>query len=424
MNLDYIIIACLAVCLILLIVFLAFFIASTKEIRRENAGLSKAFEQSSNKTISMLEAKDKVDSNNFSTIFKLVEKVNTEENQRNEIVRREVGESLQRLSDSQENKLENIRKTLNESINLLNDNNKRELSEIRKTVDDKLTEHLESTLAKSFDTVSKQLEAVYRSMGEMQTLANGVGDLKKVLSNTKTRGILGEYQLSGILKEILPEQQYLENVATVPGSSERVEFAVKFPSSETETVLLPIDAKFPAETYLHLQDAIDTGNKELIEACRKELIQRLKNEAKDIRSKYIQVPDTTEFGIMFLPTEGLYAEACNLGMMEILQRDYHITIAGPSTMAALLNSFQMGFRTLAIQKRSNEVWNILGKTKTEFGRFEETLGAVQKNLRQTNDKLEELVGTRTRAINKTLKNIESARLEGGEVPLLEEEFNS
>lgn len=349
----------------------------------------------------------KVVGNSIGHLFDRVDKIDSNENQRNAILKAELVESVNRLSEAQEVRLENIRNTLSESLNKLNQSNDQKLTEIRRTVDEKLTEHLETTLSKSFETVSRQLESVHKSLGEMQNLANGVGDLKKVLSNTKTRGILGEYQLSGILKEILSPQQYEENIATVPGSSERVEFAVKLPSSENGNIWLPIDAKFPAETYIHLQEAQESGDKNRVDAAKKELITRLRNEAKDISTKYVHVPDTTEFGIMFLPTEGLYAEACNLGMMEALQRDYRITIAGPSTMAALLNSLQMGFKTLAIQKRSNEVWTILGKTKTEFEKFEGALTTVQKNLKTTTDNLDDLVGTRTRAINRALRGIEN-----------------
>ena len=329
-----------------------------------------------------------------------------------------LAERINNLSISEEQKLEALRKSMNENLLGMRQDNDRKLNEIRATVDEKLTEHLETTLSKSFEAVSKQLESVYKSVGEMQSLATGVGDLKKVLSNTKSRGILGEVQLSGILKEILSIQQYEENVATVHGSTERVEFAVKLPSGENENVYLPIDAKFPAETYIHLQDAIEDGDKAQIEQARKELVIRLKSEAKDIHDKYIHVPETTEFGIMFLPTEGLYAEACNLGMMETLQREYHITIAGPSTMAALLNSLQMGFRTLAIQKRSNEVWKILGNAKSEFTKFEDVLTNVQKRLTMTSDELDKLVGTRTKAINRSLRNVEV--LINDDTPLLEE----
>ena len=284
--------------------------------------------------------------------------------------------------------------------------NKRQLDEIRGVVDEKLQTALEKRLTESFKTVSTQLEQVYKGLGEMQSLAGEVGSLKKVLSGVKTRGILGEIQLGAILEEILAPEQYETNVATVPGSSERVEFAVRLPH-EDGTVYLPIDSKFPGDRYSALLTARESGDKAAADAAYKELERVLRAEARDIRTKYVSVPHTTQFGIMFLPFEGLYAEVVNRGLVEILQREYQINVAGPSTMAALLNSLQMGFRTLAIQKRSGEVWEVLGAVKTEFENFEEILKKAQNHLRQTSDDLELLIGRRSNAIRRKLRDVQS-----------------
>ena len=240
----------------------------------------------------------------------------------------------------------------------------------------------------------------------MQTLAVGVGDLKKVLSNVKARGIVGEIQLGAILEEILSPEQYATNVATVPGSKNVVEFAIRLPGDDDQPVWLPIDSKFPADAYANLQDAYDSGNQEAVTQAVNVLSQRIRSFAKDIHDKYIEPPYTTDFAILFLPFEGLYAEVVNRGLVETLQRDYRINIAGPSTMAALLNSLQMGFRTLAIQKRSSEVWTILGAVKTEFDKFHDVLAMTQQRLNQANNELDKLVGTRTRMIQRKLKAVD------------------
>ena len=260
----------------------------------------------------------------------------------------------------------------------------------------------------SFKLVSERLEQVYKGLGEMQTLASGVGDLKKVLSNVKTRGILGEIQLGAILKEILSPEQYEENVATIPTSKNVVEFAVKMPAGDGQFVYLPIDSKFPQDAYLDLKDAYDSADGDNIKKATQTLVTRIKQFAKDIRTKYIEVPYTTDFAIMFLPTEGLYAEVINTpDLVDALQRDYRVNVAGPSTMAALLNSIQMGFKTLAIQKRSQEVWQILSGVKTEFDKFADVIDAVQLRINQANKELDTLVGTRTRAIQRKLKSVEN-----------------
>lgn len=308
-------------------------------------------------------------------------------------------------------RLDGICTTLDKRLAALQENNSKELLEIREVVGEKLQSTLENRISKSFEMVSKQLEAVYKGLGEMQQVAAGVTDLKKVLSNVKTRGILGEIQLGAILEEILSPEQYDTNVATRPGSTERVEYAVKLPGTGETPVYLPIDAKFPGDTYAALMDAYDAGDPNAIAAAAAALTTRLKQEAKDVSGKYIAPPATTDFAIIFLPFEGLYAEAVNRGMVEELQKRYKVNLAGPSTMAALLNSLQMGFRTLAIEKRSSEVWEILRSVRGEFDKFGVVLEASQRHLQQVSGDLDQLVGVRTRQIQSRLKNVE--KLEDG-----------
>ena len=331
-------------------------------------------------------------------------------------------ERFKTFSLENEQKLDIIRGTMEKRLTYMQEDNNRKLDEMRKTVDEKLQKTLEDKMTQSFALVNERLEQVYKGLGEMRTLAVGVGDLKKVLSNVKTRGILGEIQLGSILKEILAPEQYEENVVTKQRSTERVEFAVKLPAEDDGFIYLPIDSKFPGDTYAALQDAYESGSKEAVDAAAKILLTTLKKEAKDIRDKYIDPPATTEFAVMFLPTEGLYAEAVNRGMVEVLQREYKVNIAGPSTMAALLNSLQMGFRTLAVQKRSAEVWKILGAVKTEFEKFNDVLMATQQRLDQANSELDKLVGVRTRQICRKLSSVEAntTPLESFSVSLVEE----
>ncbi|MGN0181258.1 MAG: DNA recombination protein RmuC, partial [Candidatus Ornithomonoglobus sp.] len=243
-------------------------------------------------------------------------------------------------------------------------------------------------------------------LGEMQGLAQGVGDLKKVLTNVKARGIMGEMQLGAILEQIMAPEQYAENIATVPGSKNVVEFAIRLPDRQGNTTWLPIDSKFPSDTYAALVDAYESGDKAAVDAAAKQLRTRILSEAKDIHEKYVSPPATTDFAIMFLPFEGLYAEVVNRGLVEELQNTYRITVAGPSTMAAMLNSISMGFKTLAIEKRSSEVWQVLGAVKTEFTKFESVLTAAQNRINQANAELDKLVGVRTRAINRRLRTVE------------------
>ncbi len=332
---------------------------------------------------------------------KLIDQMQDDMNDRLETIYRR----MESLESSNKDALEKIRNSMSDSLRDVRDENSKKLDEIKGTVDEKLQTTLEKRISESFKTVSDQLAQVYEGIGQMKNLASDVGGLKKVLSGVKTRGILGEIQLGAILEEILSPEQYETNVATVPGSTERVEFAVKLPGSEG-SVYLPIDSKFAGERYQQLIEAQEGGDRLEIEAAYKALETELKKEAKDIKEKYVSVPYTTNFGIMFLPFEGLYAEVVNRGLLEKLQKD-GVNVAGPSTMAALLNSLQMGFRTLAIQKRSDEVWTLLGAVKTEFEKFEEVAVKMQTHLNQTSKDLDTLIGTRTKAINRKLREVQS-----------------
>ncbi len=326
------------------------------------------------------------------------------ENQRSASARTEARFSS--LETANEQKLEAIRQTMERRLSAIQADSNAKLDEMRQVVDEKLQKTLETKMNQSFQLVNERLEQVYKGLGEMQALASGVGDLKKVLSNVKTRGILGEIQLGAILDEILSQDLFERNVTTRPGSAERVEFAVKLPTEDGQRILLPIDSKFPGVLYAALQDAYDAGSAEAVRAAVAALAAEIKKEAKDIRDKYVEPPYTTDFAILFLPFEGLYAEVVNRGLVEELQRSYRVNIAGPSTMAALLNSLQMGFRSFAIQKRSSEVWQVLGAVKTEFDKFGAVLQSSQKRLTQVNEELDSLIGTRTRSIVRKLRDVE------------------
>lgn len=304
------------------------------------------------------------------------------------------------------------------------------LEKMRETVDEKLHKTLEERLGQSFKLVSDRLEAVQKGLGEMQTLANGVGDLKKVLSNVKTRGVLGEIQLGNILEQIMAPEQYAANVKTKLGSNDHVEYAIKLPGKDDygKEVFLPIDAKFPQEDYVRLQTAYDIGDAAGIESANKALVNAVKKFAKDIRDKYIDPPNTTDFGIMFLPLEGLFAEIVRQPeVVALLQREYKIIVTGPTTLAAMLNSLQMGFKTLAIQKRSSEVWSVLAAVKQQFGEFGKVLKKAQERIRQADGEIEKLVTTRTNVMLSKLKDVtelpspESDQLFGVETPKLDNE---
>lgn len=285
--------------------------------------------------------------------------------------------------------------------------NDRQLAEMRRTVDEKLTESLDKRLNESFAQVSQRLEQVYKGLGEMQSLAVGVGDLKKVLTNVKTRGIWGEMQLGSLLSAMLAPNQFAENVDVVPGSAERVEFAVRLPGKDADEVYLPIDSKFPQEDYLRLVEASQSGDAAAADLARKALVQRMKQEARRIATKYVRPPHTTDFAVMFLPIEGLYAEVVQTPeLCESLQREHRVVIAGPSTFTALLNALQMGFRTLAIEKRSSEVWSLLGAVKAEFDKFGDVLEKTRQRLAQATESIDSAF-TRTRAIQRRLGSVET-----------------
>ncbi len=310
------------------------------------------------------------------------------------------------FSRENEQKLENIRETVQKNLARIQEDNNKRLDDMRGVVDKNLQETLERKMNESFKAVSERLEEVHKGLGDMQNIAKDVGGLKKVLSNVKTRGILGEIQLGAILKEILAPEQYDENVEVVPKSGKPVEFAIRLPGSDDGCVYLPIDSKFPGDRYQALLDAYDTGDKDEVEKRFKELKAVIISEARDIKEKYISPPYTTSFAIMFLPFEGLYSEVVNRGLIEELQTAYSINVAGPSTMAALLNSLQMGFKTLAIQKRSTEVWNTLTEVKTEFKKFSDALSKTYDHLTKAENSLENLMTTRTNQMMRKLKKVE------------------
>lgn len=312
------------------------------------------------------------------------------------------------LTQSNEHKLERLRETVEERLKLLQADNNRQLEEMRTTVDEKLHATLEKRLGESFRLVSERLELVHKGLGEMQTLASGVGDLKRVLTNVKTRGIWGEIHLASLLEQVLTVEQYARNVATKPGSAERVEFAIRLPGRDKGegTVWLPIDAKFPQEDYQRLLDAQEQANPLAAEDAARSLEARIKAEAKTIREKYVDPPHTTDFAILFLPVEGLFAEVLRRpGLCDTLQRDYRVVITGPTTLTALLSSLQMGFRTLAVEKRSSEVWALLGAVKTEFGRFGEMLEKTQKKLQEASNSIE-TAAQKSRTIERKLKTVQ------------------
>ncbi|HBP63193.1 MAG TPA: DNA recombination protein RmuC [Desulfosporosinus sp.] len=349
------------------------------------------------------ELNQSVHSFNESILARMAEIANLQRNQL-DIFATQLG-SLTKTNDQ---KLEQLRKTVEERLLLIQQDNGQKLDQMRATVDEKLSATLEKRLGESFKLVSERLEAVHKGLGEMQTLASGVGDLKKVLTNVKTRGIWGEIQLGNLLEQILTPDQYATNVITKVGSNDRVEFAIKLPARDghDSIIWLPIDAKFPMEDYERLIDAQDQANLPRIEELGKSLENRIKLEGKKIHDKYIDPPNTTDFGILFLPVEGLYAEVLRRpGLCEILQRQYKVVITGPTTLAALINSLQMGFRTLAIEKRSSEVWTLLSAVKTEFGKFVEVLEKTQKKLQEASNTIETAT-RKSRTIARKLKNVQ------------------
>lgn len=334
-------------------------------------------------------------------------------------MRRDVTQQLASNVQATTQQLQGVSQNTAEQLRLIRQDTQRQLDEIRTMVDERLSKTLNDRLTASFRQISDNLEAVYRGLGDMKALAAGVGDLKKTLSNVKTRGILGEVQLGAILSEVLAPTQYAENVATKPGSTERVEFAVKLPVEEGEPVWLPIDAKFPGDLYAQLRDALDDGDRDAIAAARKQLEARIKAEAKDISTKYVSVPATTSFGIMFLPFEGLYAEVVNMpGLIESLQRDWHVNVAGPSTMAALLSSLEMAYQTFNLQRRTDEVLRVLQAVKAELPKYQAELRRAKQQIDLAGRTVDGIITTRTNVMERKLKDIS---LNEDETPALNEE---
>jgi DNA recombination protein RmuC len=329
------------------------------------------------------------------------------DNQRNNFSDLQKNQNTQNVANSE--KMNDVKNTLEKSVKALQDSNEVKLEEMRKTVDEKLEKTLETRLTQSFNLVSERLESVHKGLGDMQQLATGVGDLKKVLSNVKTRGILGEIQLSNILEQILAPEQYEINVITKKGTANRVEFAIKIPQKDEDNkiILMPIDSKFPIESYYALLAAYDANDAAAADAAGKALESAIKKSAKDIRDKYISPPDTTDIGLLFLPVEGLYAEAVRRpALMEILQRDFQIIVTGPTTLSAILNTISFGYRTMALEQRSGEIKKTLSAVKTEFGKFGDVLKKAQEKINKASEDIDELVGTRTKKINAKLKSFE------------------
>lgn len=342
-------------------------------------------------------------------------------------VRQVIHQNLTESRDRSDQRLEVINSNLTQSVKEMQASNEKRLEEMRQTVEEKLEQTLQNRLQASFETVSKQLESVNQGLGEMKTVAQDVGTLNKVLANTKTRGILGELQLGQIIEDIMTSSQYEREFVTVTGSTERVEYAIKLPgNSEGDYIYLPIDSKFPLEDYYRLEDAYETGDKEQIELYRKSLLNSIKRFAKDIHKKYLNPPETTNFGIMFLPTEGLYSEVVrNAAFFDSLRREENIVVAGPSTLSALLNSLSVGFKTLNIQKNADDISKILGNVKVEFGKFGNMLIKAQKQLNTANTTLDNLISTRTNAIIRALNTVEAYQDQSTQsllnIPQIEEE---
>lgn len=355
----------------------------------------------------------------LQAVSQQLESISAGQEQRLQHMQRQLDEKL----NQNEERMERMRETLHKSVNQLQEENSKKLEEMRITVDEKLHATLDKRLGESFQQVSQRLEMVYKGLGEMQTLASGVGDLKRVLTNVKTRGVWGEMQLGNLLSQVLSPNQYDENVAVVPGSSQRVEYAVKLPGQGDHTVYLPIDSKFPLEDYERLLSAYDTADPEAVAAATAALQTALKTEAKRISSKYIQPPHTTDFAVMFLPIEGLYAEALRIrGLAEQLQQQNRIIVAGPTTLGALLTSLQVGFRTLAIEKRTDEVWQLLSAVKTEFGNFSRILDATQKKLHAASESIES-ASRKSRTIERKLRKVEALEDVDSGAHLPEDEYS-
>ena len=342
----------------------------------------------------------------YKTNFEFYNKMLKDNNSESEKIKEKLSQELKEFTKNTKEELEKINLTLEKQLKEIRSDNTQKLDKINESINEKLEKTLEGKLKQSFDNVIEQIGGVNKAIGEIKGLANDVGSLKTVLTNVKTKGIVGEVILGNIISDILTTGQYEENVATKARSSDRVEFAIKLPSTDDSHIYLPIDSKLPLESYHKIKDGMDLGKPELIKEGRVELRNAIKKYAKDVSIKYIDVPNTTDFAIVFLPFEGLYVEALNLGLFEEVQREYRVNLAGPTTLTAILNSLQMGFKTLAIQKKSSDVFKLLGAVKTEFNKFADTLQKAQKKVDEASNELDSLVGTRTRMIQSKLKTIE------------------
>lgn len=385
---------------------------SIKEISEETSKLTKGFYENTHLMNELLIKNSKENREELAKGLKSFEDQFTKNvKEFNDLQRQKFSDLVanqEQIKSETEAKLEKIRETVERNLRTLQEDNNKKLEEMRSTVDEKLQTTLEKRLNDSFQLISERLELVHKGLGEMQTLANSVGDIKKVMTNVKSRGILGEYQLANILEDLLTNEQYEKNVKTKPNSGAIVEFAVKMPNNNNleKTLWLPIDSKFPKEDYESLVDAYDEGNHEKIEELKKSFKNSIIKNAKDIKEKYIDPPNTTEYGLMFLPFESLYAEVLRIpGLFDSIQKDYKVTITGPTTLSALLNSLQMGFRTLAIEKRSSEVWDLLGAVKTEFGKFGNVLDKTKKKLQEAANTIDQ-AGVRSRAIERQLRKVQ------------------
>lgn len=398
---EYVLLALLIVVAIMLAVVIV--MMATKKAENSLPEIEKSIRDENSRLRTELDKKIGILENSFITRLE-----NSSANQ---------SKQLNDITQTNNELVKNLTQSVETKLNSLLENNEKKLEEMRKTVDEKLHQTLETRLSESFKTVSERLEQVYKGLGEMQSIAQGVGDLKKVMSGVKTRGILGELQLSNIIEQILTPSQYEKNYATKPGSRDVVEFAIKMPGKDETPVFIPVDAKFPMESYHRLLDAYEAGEPEAVTAASKEIEQVIKKSAKDIRDKYIYPPATTDFGIMFLPVEGLYAEVVrNTGLFETLQKDFKVLVAGPSTLSALMTSLQMGFKTLTIEKRAADVWNVLATVKTEFVKFSGVLEKAQQKITQANDEMDKLVGARTKKIMVQLNKVSGVE----DIELLEE----
>lgn len=397
---------CLLVIILILVIYFVFAKKSTNAMTvkdyielREYIQLCFNEQNKINKTVNELIMQN-MSQNNNTVINAVGQNATLQAQQLNDIMSR-----LNKMLDTTSENMKNATLVLQSGLERLQNDNEKKLEQMRQTVDEKLNVSLERRLTESFNVINERLQSVYEGLGEMKTLASGVGDLKKVLTNVKTRGIWGEVQLGNLLEQMMTPEQFASQVAIKEGSSERVDFVIKLPGKSGDEVLLPIDAKFPIEDYQRLVDASERGDNAEIDNCLKALERRVKDEAKSIKDKYIDVPRTTDFAVMYLSIEGLYAEVLRRpGLAETLQRDYKINVCGPTTLASLLNSLQMGFRTLTIEKRSSEIWNLLGAVKQEFGKFVDLLAKTQKKLAEASNTIE-FATKKSRTIERKLKNI-------------------